>query len=157
MKTAAEVLKAIKNNDVKYVDLRFTDVRGKWQHVTFDQTMIDEDIFSDGTMFDGSSIAGWKAINESDMDFDAGSDNGGDGPVLRRADHGHRLRRPRTLHRPALRARSRAASPRKAKPMRPAANIGDAVYFGPEAEFFVFDDVRYRTDPYDTGIYSRFQ
>src|SRR5581483_697394 len=67
MKTAKDVLKSIKDNDVKYVDLRFTDPRGKWQHVTFDVSMIDEDIFAEGTMFDGSSIAGWKAINESDM------------------------------------------------------------------------------------------
>ncbi len=67
MKTAKDVLKAIKDNDVKYVDLRFTDPRGKWQHVTFDQTLIDEDAFADGLMFDGSSIAGWRAINESDM------------------------------------------------------------------------------------------
>src|SRR5262245_336891 len=67
MKTAKDVLKAIKDNDVKYVDLRFTDPRGKWQHVTFDVSMIDEEIFAEGTMFDGSSIAGWKAINESDM------------------------------------------------------------------------------------------
>jgi glutamine synthetase len=67
MKSAKDVLKAIKDNDVKYVDFRFTDPRGKWQHVTFDITMIDEDMFAEGTMFDGSSIAGWKAINESDM------------------------------------------------------------------------------------------
>ena len=67
MKTAKEVLKAIKDNDVKYVDLRFTDPRGKWQHVTFDQTLIDEEAFAEGLMFDGSSIAGWRAINESDM------------------------------------------------------------------------------------------
>ena len=67
MTTAKEVLKSIKDNDVKYVDLRFTDPRGKWQHVTFDISMIDEEIFAEGTMFDGSSIAGWKAINESDM------------------------------------------------------------------------------------------
>ena len=67
MKTAKDVLKSIKDNDVKYVDLRFTDPRGKWQHVTFDIGMIDEEIFAEGTMFDGSSIAGWKAINESDM------------------------------------------------------------------------------------------
>ena len=67
MKTPADVLKSIKDNDIKYVDLRFTDLRGKWQHVTLDQTLVDEDLFADGTMFDGSSIAGWKAINESDM------------------------------------------------------------------------------------------
>src|ERR1700760_4942525 len=67
MKTAKDVLKHMKDNDVKYVDLRFTDPRGKWQHVTFDAGMIEEDTFSEGLMFDGSSIAGWKAINESDM------------------------------------------------------------------------------------------
>src|SRR5215217_1077249 len=67
MKTAKDVLKSIKDNDVKYVDLRFTDPRGKWQHVTFDIGLITEDAFAEGLMFDGSSIAGWKAINESDM------------------------------------------------------------------------------------------
>ena len=67
MKTGKDVLKSIKDNDVKYVDFRFTDPRGKWQHVTFDVSIIDEDTFADGVMFDGSSIAGWKAINESDM------------------------------------------------------------------------------------------
>ena len=67
MKTAKDVLKSIKDNDVKYVDLRFTDPRGKWQHVTFDVGMIEEETFAEGQMFDGSSIAGWKAINESDM------------------------------------------------------------------------------------------
>ena len=66
-KTADQVLKEIKDNDVKYVDFRFTDPRGKWQHVTFDVSLVDEEIFAEGTMFDGSSIAGWKAINESDM------------------------------------------------------------------------------------------
>ena len=67
MTTAKDVLKKIKDNDVKYVDFRFTDPRGKWQHVTFDVTMIEEETFAEGVMFDGSSIAGWKAIHESDM------------------------------------------------------------------------------------------
>src|SRR5690349_12476910 len=67
MTTAKDVLAQIKAKDVKYVDFRFTDPRGKWQHVTFDVTMIEEDTFAEGIMFDGSSIAGWKAINESDM------------------------------------------------------------------------------------------
>ncbi len=58
MQSAKDVLKAIKDNDVKYVDFRFTDPRGKWQHVTFDVTRLDEDIFAEGTMFDVSSIAG---------------------------------------------------------------------------------------------------
>ena len=67
MANADSVLKRIKDEEVKFVDLRFTDPRGKWQHVTFDLSLIDKDIFETGLMFDGSSIAGWKAINESDM------------------------------------------------------------------------------------------
>ena len=67
MTTAKDVMKMIKDNDVKYVDFRFTDPRGKLQHVTFDLSLVDEDTLSDGQMFDGSSIAGWKGINESDM------------------------------------------------------------------------------------------
>src|SRR5580698_3703751 len=66
-KDAHWVLKTIKDKEVKFVDLRFTDPRGKWQHVTFDLSLVDEDMLTNGTMFDGSSIAGWKAINESDM------------------------------------------------------------------------------------------
>src|SRR5436305_15228737 len=69
MTTAKDVLKMMKDNDVKYVDFRFTDPRGKWQHVTFDVTMIEEDTFTEGQMFDGSSIADWKTINESDMNL----------------------------------------------------------------------------------------
>jgi glutamine synthetase len=65
--TASDILKLIKDKEVKYVDIRFTDPRGKWQHVTFDLMMVDDDFLDNGTMFDGSSIAGWKAINESDM------------------------------------------------------------------------------------------
>src|SRR5919108_2215419 len=67
MTTAKDVLKMVKDNDVKFVDFRFTDPRGKWQHVTVDISTIEEDTFAEGIMFDGSSIAGWKAINESDM------------------------------------------------------------------------------------------
>ena len=67
MSDASTVLKMIKDNEVQYVDLRFTDPRGKMQHVTLDIDLVDEDFFAEGTMFDGSSIAGWKAINESDM------------------------------------------------------------------------------------------
>ena len=69
MTTAKEVMKMIKDNDVKYADFRFTDPRGKWQHVTFDISMIEEETFAEGQMFDGSSIAGWKAIHESDMNL----------------------------------------------------------------------------------------
>jgi glutamine synthetase len=63
----ADVIKLIKDKEVKYADLRFTDTRGKEQHVTIPANLVDEDLFRDGKMFDGSSIAGWKGINESDM------------------------------------------------------------------------------------------
>ena len=151
MKSAAEVLKAIKDNDIKYVDLRFTDIRGKWQHVTFDQSIVDEEMFSDGTMFDGSSIAGWKAINESDMTLMPDPTTAVMDPffaaptlsivcdVLEPATGEPYGRDPRGIA-------------RKAEAYAAAAGIGDAVYFGPEAEFFVFDDVRFSTHPYDTGF-----
>src|SRR4026207_2310655 len=66
-KDAEAVMKMMKDKEAKYVDLRFTDPRGKMQHVTFDISQVNEDAFAEGLMFDGSSIAGWKAINESDM------------------------------------------------------------------------------------------
>ena len=65
--SAANVLKFIKEKEADFVDLRFTDPRGKLQHLTMDVTIVDEEMLNDGVFFDGSSIAGWKAINESDM------------------------------------------------------------------------------------------
>ena len=142
MKTAKDVLKSIKDNDVKYVDLRFTDPRGKWQHVTFDISMIDEDIFAEGTMFDGSSIAGWKAINESDMclmpdpvtatidPFFAETTMVITCDVLEPTTGEPYNRDPRGMA-------------KKAEAMVKSMGVGDTVFFGPEAEFFVFDDVRY--------------
>ena len=65
--SASSVKKIIKDKEIEYVDLRFTDPRGKLQHVTIDATIVDEDMLNEGVFFDGSSIAGWKAINESDM------------------------------------------------------------------------------------------
>src|SRR6516165_2772933 len=67
MSDTAKVMELIKEHDVKYVDFRFTDPRGKWQHLAHHVRTIDEDFLNEGVMFDGSSIAGWKAINESDM------------------------------------------------------------------------------------------
>ena len=67
MSNIAKVLKTIKDKEIKFVDLRFTDTKGKWQHTAQTSTTIDEKTFKDGIMFDGSSIAGWKNINESDM------------------------------------------------------------------------------------------
>ena len=67
MGTANEVLKKFKNGEVKYLDMRFTDPKGKLQHLTMDGTAVDDDLLNSGVFFDGSSISGWKAINESDM------------------------------------------------------------------------------------------
>ena len=64
---AGTILSRIKDEEIDWVDLRFTDPKGKWQHLTMASVVIDEDMLTDGFMFDGSSIAGWKAINESDM------------------------------------------------------------------------------------------
>ena len=65
--SAANVLKYIKEKEAEFVDLRFTDPRGKLQHLTMDASIVDEGMLNEGVFFDGSSIAGWKAINESDM------------------------------------------------------------------------------------------
>ena len=65
--SASDVLNFIKDKEAEFVDLRFTDPRGKLQHLTMDSTVVDDEMLNDGVFFDGSSIAGWKAINESDM------------------------------------------------------------------------------------------
>lgn len=151
MKTAKDVLKAIKDNDIKYVDFRFTDPRGKWQHVTFDVSMVDEDIFAEGTMFDGSSIAGWKAINESDMTLMPDPSTAQMDPffaaptlsivcdVLEPTTGQPYERDPRGMA-------------KKAEAYLKSTGIGDTIYVGPEAEFFVFDDVKFMSDPYNTGF-----
>src|SRR6202047_3314741 len=151
MKTAKDVLKSIKDNDVKYVDLRFTDPRGKWQHVTFDGSMIDEDAFAEGLMFDGSSIAGWKAINESDMNLMPDPATACIDPffaettlvlvcdVLEPTTGEPYNRDPRGIA-------------KRAQGMVKSMGVGDTIYFGPEAEFFVFDDVKYAATPYNPGF-----
>ena len=151
MTTAKEVLQRIKDEDIKYVDLRFTDPKGKWQHVTFDIALVDEEMFSEGTMFDGSSIAGWKAINESDMLLMPDPSTATMDPffsastlvivcdVLEPMTGEPYNRDPRGIA-------------KKAEAFLKTTGIGDTAYFGPEAEFFVFDDVRFKADPYNTGF-----
>ena len=113
MTTAKDVMKMIKDNDVKYVDFRFTDPRGKWQHVTFDVSMIEEDTFAEGQMFDGSSIAGWKAIHESDMNLMPDPATRLHRSVLRR-DHAGRWSATCSSRPPASPiTATRAASPRR--------------------------------------------
>ena len=152
MTTAKEVLKMIKDNDVKYADFRFTDPRGKWQHVTFDISMIEEETFAEGQMFDGSSIAGWKAINESDMCLMPDPASACIDPffaettlvlvcdVLEPTTGEPYNRDPRGMA-------------KKAEAMVKSMGVGDTVFFGPEAEFFVFDDVQVR----DRALQHRLQ
>ncbi|WP_036292778.1 type I glutamate--ammonia ligase [Methylosinus sp. PW1] len=151
MTTAKDVLKQIADNDVKYVDFRFTDPRGKWQHVTFDVSIVDEEALNEGIQFDGSSIAGWKAINESDMTlipdlatavidpFFAASTLIITGDIVEPLTGQPYARDPRSIA-------------KKAEAYLKSTGIGDTAYFGPEAEFFIFDDVRWSTDPYNTGF-----
>src|SRR6201993_2605409 len=151
MTTAKEVMKMIKDNDVKYVDFRFTDPRGKWQHVTFDVSMIEEETFAEGQMFDGSSIAGWKAINESDMNLMPDPSSACIDPffaettlslicdVLEPTTGEPYNRDPRGIA-------------KKAEGMVKSSGIGDSILFGPEAEFFIFDDVKFAAQPYNTGF-----
>jgi glutamine synthetase len=151
MTTAKDVLKLMKDKDVKYVDCRFTDPRGKWQHVTFDISMFEEDTFAEGVMFDGSSIAGWKAINESDMNLMPDPSTACIDPffaettlsivcdVLEPTTGEPYNRDPRGMA-------------KKAVAYMKSTGVGDNIYFGPEAEFFVFDDVKFKADPYNTGF-----
>ncbi len=141
-KTPTDVLKAIKDNEVPFVDLRFTDPRGKWQHLTMTSAFIDEDSFSDGIMFDGSSIAGWKVINDSDMSLipdpaTAVMDPFAAQPSLILVCD---IIEPTTGQPYSRDPRSLA---RKAEAYLGSTGVGDTAYFGSEAEFFVFDDVRF--------------
>ncbi len=145
MSEAKKVLEQIKEHDVKYVDLRFTDPRGKWQHTAQHVSTIDEDLLNEGIMFDGSSIAGWKSINESDMILKPDLSTAVIDPFAAQTQMilfcdivepmtGQLYHRdPRSI---AKRAEKHLAS----------TGIGDTAFFGPEAEFFVFDDVRYEVN-----------
>jgi glutamine synthetase len=145
-----EIKNKIKENEVRYVDLRFTDLRGKMQHVTFDVSMIDDAIFTDGTMFDGSSIAGWKAINESDMVMLPDPDGAHIDPFYQETTLAMfcDILEPGTMQPYNRDPRSIA---KKAETYLKSSGVGDTAYFGPEAEFFVFDDVRWSTEPWNTG------
>jgi glutamine synthetase len=150
-KTATDVLKLIQEKDVKYVDFRFTDPRGKWQHVTFDISMIDEEVFSDGLGFDGSSISGWKVINESDMLLMPDPTTATVDPFFAQTTISVvcDVLEPLTGEPYGRDPRSIA---KKAQAYLEQTGIADTAYFGPEAEFFVFDDVRYSATPYNVGF-----
>ena len=149
MTTSAEIHALMKEKEVEYVDLRFTDIRGKLQHVTFDIALADDDFLNDGTMFDGSSIAGWKAINESDMKLRPDLSTAAIDPFYQQTTL--------TLFCDVLNPdtnepynRDPRGVAKKALTYVKASGIGDTVFFGPEAEFFIFDDVKWSTAPNDT-------
>ncbi|MEZ5541176.1 MAG: glutamate--ammonia ligase [Pseudomonadota bacterium] len=143
--SATKVLKTIKDNKVKYVDLRFTDTIGKEQHVTLPAGTIADDFFKSGKMFDGSSIQGWKGINESDMVLmpdttTAVMDLFSDEPTLiLRCD----ILEPNTMQGYDRDPRSIA---RRAEEYLKSTKVADTAYFGPEPEFFILDDVRWGSD-----------
>ena len=152
MKTAKDVLKAIKDNDVKYVDFRFTDPRGKWQHVTFDVSIIDEDAFADGVdvrrLLD-RRLEGDQRIRH---DPDAGP---GDGAAWTRSSRPPTLSIVCDILEPATGEpynRDPRGIAKKAEAYLKSTGVGDTIYVGPEAEFFVFDDVKFMADPYNTGF-----
>ena len=144
MTTPKDVLQMISDKEVRYVDFRFCDTRGKEQHVTVPASTIDEDLFEDGKMFDGSSIAGWKGINESDMILMPDASTAildpffDDTTLILRCD----IIEPSTMQGYERDPRSIA---HRAEAYLKSTGIADTAFFGPENEFFVFDDVRWGT------------
>jgi glutamine synthetase len=144
-KTVADVMKMVKDNDVKFVDFRFTDTRGKEQHVSVPVSAFDEDKFQSGHAFDGSSIAGWKGIEASDMLLMPDPNTANIDPfyeeptlfmscdVIEPGDGKPYERDPRSLA-------------KRAEAYLKSSGIGDQAFFGPEPEFFIFDQVRWNVD-----------
>ena len=140
--TKESVLRMLKDEEAQYVDLRFTDPRGKLQHVTITAEEVNEDFLDEGFMFDGSSIAGWKSIDQSDMKLMPDVDSAYIDPfydekticlhcTVVEPDTGQ------------LYDSDPRATAMKAEAYLKSSGIGDTFFCGPEAEFFVFDDVRY--------------
>ncbi len=142
---AESIIETIKEQDVKFVDLRFTDTKGKEQHVSMPAMRIDVDELEEGKMFDGSSIEGWKGINESDMVLMPDLETAFIDPfyeettMVLRCD----ILEPTSMTGYDRDPRSVA---RRAEQYLKSTGIADTAYFGPEPEFFLFDDVRFKTD-----------
>jgi len=140
-----KVLKLIKDNEAEWVDFRFTDTRGKEQHVSFPAHTVDESTFETGKMFDGSSIAGWKGIEASDMILMPDPETAFMDPffsaptVVVTCD----VIEPSTMQGYERDPRSIA---RRAEAYLKSTGIGDTAFFGPEPEFFVFDEVKFDID-----------
>ena len=149
--SAKDILKQIKDNDVKFVDLRFTDPRGKLQHVTMATEVVDEDMFADGVMFDGSSIAGWKAINESDMTLMPDVETAHMDPFYAQSTMAIFCDILDPISGEGYNRDPRVTA-KRAEAFVKSGGFGDTAYFGPEPEFFIFDDVKFASDPYNTGF-----
>ncbi|HET7056624.1 MAG TPA: type I glutamate--ammonia ligase, partial [Thermomicrobiales bacterium] len=151
MANPADVLKLIKDKDVKFVDLRFTDTKGKMQHVTAEASCVDESVFADGYAFDGSSIAGWKGIETSDMLLSPDPATAHLDPFFAQTTLAIfcDVIEPMTGE---LYERDPRGVAKKAEAYLKQTGVGDSVFFGPEAEFFIFDDVRFTADPFNTGF-----
>lgn len=145
MSTPQDVMAFIEENDVKFVDLRFTDTKGKEQHVTIPVSQINEEFFEEGKMFDGSSISGWKGINESDMVLMPDCTTAVLDPFTDEVTMNVvcDILEPDTMQGYDRDPRSIA---RRAEAYLQAAGIADTAFFGPEPEFFLFNDVRFHTD-----------
>ncbi len=151
MATVADVMKMVKDNDVKFVDFRFTDTRGKEQHVGVPVSAFDESKFEEGHAFDGSSIAGWKGIQASDMQLMPDPNTAFIDPffeettlvlscdVVDPTDGKGYDRDPRSIA-------------KRAEAYLKSSGIGDTAFFGPEPEFFVFDSVQWNTDMSGTFV-----
>lgn len=148
---ASTILNRIKDEEIHFADLRFTDTKGKEQHVTVPAAEIDEDFFTEGKMFDGSSIAGWKGINESDMILMPDADTAFIDPFTERktlvitCD----IIEPDTLKGYVRDPRSLA---KRAEAYLKSTGIADEAFFGPENEFFVFDGIKYQTTMGKTSV-----
>ena len=143
--SGANVLKMIKEKEVKFVDFRFTDTKGKEQHVSVPVGTVDATLFEEGKMFDGSSISGWKHINESDMILMPDPASAVMDPFMEEATLLLRcdIIEPATMQGYERDPRSIA---KRAETYLKSTGIADAAYFGPEPEFFIFDDVRWGAD-----------
>ena len=146
MSAVKKALELMKAEEVEYVDVRFTDPRGKLQHVTVVADLVDEDFFEEGFMFDGSSIAGWKSIDQSDMKLIPDASSVYIDPFY--------AEKTLCVHCDVVEPDTGEAYDRcprqvahKAEAYLKSSGIGDAAFFGPEAEFFIFDDVRYSVTP----------
>jgi len=150
--TPAEVLKFAQKNGVKIVDFKFVDLLGQWQHTSMPLHKLQEDSFSEGFGFDGSSIRGWKAINESDMVFIPDASTAVIDPVYKEptlsliCDIVDAVTRQPYSRDPRYIAR-------KAEQYLKSTGIGDTIYFGPEPEFFIFDSIKFKEGP-NTSFYE---